>query len=165
MIFFLRSTLCNSCSSCLSSQDVKIFVDADDDIRLIRRLQRDTEERGRTLQGVIKQYMATVRPMHKQFVEPSKRNAGNACVTRRCMVFIAAVARHLSYNKNEFGLVCGKWWFCCVHHRHLPHISASNYLLAVIFRIATKTRTFKQSAHFKHFTHFTHVTRCTLQYQ
>lgn len=55
--------------------DVKIFVDTDDDVRLIRRLQRDTTERGRTLEGVIKQYMATVRPMHRQFVEPSKRNA------------------------------------------------------------------------------------------
>lgn len=55
--------------------DVKIFVDTADDIRFIRRLKRDTEERGRTLQGVIRQYMATVRPMHKQFVEPSKRNA------------------------------------------------------------------------------------------
>mmetsp|Transcript_8168 Transcript_8168/g.12198 ORF Transcript_8168/g.12198 Transcript_8168/m.12198 type:complete len:345 (+) Transcript_8168:15-1049(+) len=55
--------------------DVKIFVDTDDDIRLIRRIQRDTVERGRTLKGVISQYINTVRPMHLQFVEPSKRNA------------------------------------------------------------------------------------------
>jgi len=55
--------------------DVKIFVDTDDDIRLIRRIQRDTVERGRTLKGVIAQYINTVRPMHLQFVEPSKRNA------------------------------------------------------------------------------------------
>ena len=55
--------------------DVKIFVDTDDDVRLIRRMQRDIEERGRTAENVIKQYMATVRPMHLEFVEPSKRYA------------------------------------------------------------------------------------------
>ncbi|KAJ1411763.1 uridine kinase family-domain-containing protein, partial [Ochromonadaceae sp. CCMP2298] len=55
--------------------DIKIFVDTDDDIRLIRRIQRDVQERGRTLMGIINQYMGTVRPMHEQFVEPSKRNA------------------------------------------------------------------------------------------
>jgi uridine kinase len=53
--------------------DIKIFVDTDPDIRLIRRLQRDMEERGRTLEGVVTQYLATVRPMHLEFVEPSKR--------------------------------------------------------------------------------------------
>lgn len=55
--------------------DVKIFVDTDSDIRLIRRLKRDIEERGRTAENVVKQYMATVRPMHLEFVEPSKRYA------------------------------------------------------------------------------------------
>jgi uridine kinase len=55
--------------------DVKIFVDTDADIRLIRRLQRDITERGRTVESVIKQYQATVRPMHLEFVEPSKRYA------------------------------------------------------------------------------------------
>lgn len=55
--------------------DIRLFVDTDDDIRLIRRIQRDTIERGRTLPSVIKQYIDTVRPMHLQFVEPSKRNA------------------------------------------------------------------------------------------
>jgi uridine kinase len=55
--------------------DVKIFVDTDADIRLIRRLQRDISERGRTAQSVIKQYQSTVRPMHLEFVEPSKRYA------------------------------------------------------------------------------------------
>jgi uridine kinase len=53
--------------------DIKIFVDTDPDIRLIRRLQRDMEQRGRTLEGVVTQYLATVRPMHLEFVEPSKR--------------------------------------------------------------------------------------------
>lgn len=55
--------------------DVKIFVDTDDDLRFIRRLQRDVKERGRSVESVIKQYLETVRPMHRQFVEPSKRYA------------------------------------------------------------------------------------------
>lgn len=55
--------------------DVKIFVDTDSDIRFIRRLQRDITERGRTTQAVIEQYLKTVRPMHLEFVEPSKRYA------------------------------------------------------------------------------------------
>jgi len=55
--------------------DVKIFVDTDADIRFIRRLQRDIVERGRTQESVVEQYMRTVRPMHLEFVEPSKRNA------------------------------------------------------------------------------------------
>lgn len=55
--------------------DIKIFVDTDDDIRIIRRIQRDIEERGRSLQSVIDQYLATVKPMYHQFIEPSKRYA------------------------------------------------------------------------------------------
>jgi len=55
--------------------DVKIFVDTDPDVRFIRRLQRDIDERGRTLASVIQQYQTTVRPMHLEFVEPSKRYA------------------------------------------------------------------------------------------
>lgn len=59
----------------LSLLDVRVFVDTPDDIRFIRRLQRDIVERGRTTESVIAQYYATVRPMHFEFVEPSKRNA------------------------------------------------------------------------------------------
>ena len=55
--------------------DVKIFVDTDPDLRFIRRLQRDISERSRTTESVIKQYLSTVRPMHLEFVEPSKRYA------------------------------------------------------------------------------------------
>ena len=55
--------------------DVKVFVDADDDTRFIRRLQRDITERGRTVSSVIEQYLGTVKPMHLEFVEPSKRYA------------------------------------------------------------------------------------------
>lgn len=55
--------------------DIKIFVDADADIRFIRRLLRDVQERGRTLDSVVEQYCTTVKPMHEQFVEPSKKYA------------------------------------------------------------------------------------------
>jgi len=53
--------------------DVKIFVDTDSDLRFIRRLRRDMDERGRSLESVVEQYQSTVRPMHLEFVEPSKR--------------------------------------------------------------------------------------------
>ena len=59
----------------LQEMDIKVFVDTPDDIRFIRRLRRDVAERGRTVDSVIEQYLATVRPMHMQFVEPSKRYA------------------------------------------------------------------------------------------
>jgi uridine kinase len=55
--------------------DIKVFVDTDADVRFIRRLQRDIAERGRTVESVIRQYTETVRPMHLEFVEPSKRYA------------------------------------------------------------------------------------------
>jgi uridine kinase len=58
-----------------SLMDLKIFVDTDADIRFIRRLDRDVHERGRSVESVITQYQTTVRPMHLQFVEPSKRYA------------------------------------------------------------------------------------------
>ena len=59
----------------LEEMDIKVYVDTPDDIRFIRRLRRDIAERGRTVESVIEQYVATVRPMHMQFVEPSKRVA------------------------------------------------------------------------------------------
>ncbi len=55
--------------------DIKLFVDTPADIRFVRRLTRDIESRGRSLQSVVQQYMNTVRPMHEEFVEPSKRHA------------------------------------------------------------------------------------------
>ena len=55
--------------------DIKIFVDTDADLRFIRRLGRDIRERGRTVESVVEQYLATVRPMHMEFIEPSKRHA------------------------------------------------------------------------------------------
>lgn len=55
--------------------DIKIFVDTDADVRILRRIVRDVRDRGRSLESVVSQYLTTVKPMHEQFVEPSKRNA------------------------------------------------------------------------------------------
>lgn len=55
--------------------DIKLYVDTDDDIRIIRRIKRDMEERGRTLDSVIEQYLTVVKPMYHQFIEPTKRYA------------------------------------------------------------------------------------------
>ncbi len=55
--------------------DIKIFVDTDADVRILRRIVRDVRDRGRSLESVVNQYLNTVKPMHEQFVEPSKRNA------------------------------------------------------------------------------------------
>lgn len=55
--------------------DIKVFVDTDADVRILRRIIRDVKERGRSLDSVISQYLTTVKPMHEQFVEPSKRMA------------------------------------------------------------------------------------------
>lgn len=59
----------------LSLMDIRIFVDADPDVRILRRILRDVKERGRSLDSVVTQYLSTVKPMHEQYVEPSKRNA------------------------------------------------------------------------------------------
>lgn len=68
ILIFENKALC-------SQMDIKIFVDTDADVRLIRRIRRDVAKRGRSLESVLNQYLATVKPMHEQFVEPSKKNA------------------------------------------------------------------------------------------
>lgn len=68
ILIFTDKRLCDIC-------DVKLFVDTDADVRFIRRLRRDVKERGRTMDSVINQYVTTVKPMHEQFVEPSKSKA------------------------------------------------------------------------------------------
>ena len=55
--------------------DIKVFVDADADVRILRRIVRDVRDRGRSLESVVSQYLNTVKPMHEKYVEPSKRNA------------------------------------------------------------------------------------------
>lgn len=59
----------------LDMLDMKIFVDTDADVRILRRITRDVKKRGRTLESVVKQYLTTVKPMHEAFVEPSKKHA------------------------------------------------------------------------------------------
>jgi uridine kinase len=75
LIMILEGILIFNEKRLLDEMDIKVFVDTPDDIRFIRRLRRDVAERGRTVDSVIEQYLATVRPMHMQFVEPSKRYA------------------------------------------------------------------------------------------
>ena len=58
-----------------SQMDIKIFVDTDADVRLCRRIKRDVAKRGRSIESVLNQYLTTVKPMHEQYVEPSKKNA------------------------------------------------------------------------------------------
>lgn len=79
--------------------DVKVFVDADSDIRIMRRISRDLAERGRTVHDVMEQYETTVRPMHEQYVEPSKRAAdiivNSAAVESGDSVALQMIVNHL----------------------------------------------------------------------
>lgn len=68
ILIFENKALCDQ-------MDIKIFVDTDADVRLIRRIKRDVAKRGRSLESVLEQYLNTVKPMHEMFVEPSKKNA------------------------------------------------------------------------------------------
>ncbi len=68
ILIFVDPLLCRE-------MDIKIFVDTDADVRLCRRILRDVEERGRTVESVITQYLTTVKPMHEQFIQPSRKNA------------------------------------------------------------------------------------------
>ena len=68
ILIFADKVLCEE-------MDIKIFVDTDADVRILRRIVRDVRDRGRSLESVVNQYLTTVKPMHEQFVEPSKRNA------------------------------------------------------------------------------------------
>jgi len=74
-VVLLEGILVFASAELRAMMDIKIYVDADPDVRLIRRLRRDVEERGRSLDSVLRQYLDTVRPMHLEFVEPSKRYA------------------------------------------------------------------------------------------
>lgn len=74
-VVILEGILVLALDSIRSALDLKLYVDTPDDIRFLRRLKRDVEERGRTIDSVIEQYLGTVRPMHHAFVEPSRRYA------------------------------------------------------------------------------------------
>jgi uridine kinase len=88
--------------------DLKVFVEADDDIRFIRRLTRDVKERGRTIDAVVGQYIGTVRPMHLAFVEPSKRYADIVVPSMgpndvAIGIIVAAIRHTLSAPIRKFG--------------------------------------------------------------
>ena len=68
ILIFADRALCDE-------MDIRLFVDTDADVRILRRIVRDVRDRGRSLESVVNQYLTTVKPMHEQFVEPSKRNA------------------------------------------------------------------------------------------
>jgi uridine kinase len=74
--------------------DLKVFVDAPADLRLLRRIQRDLEERGRTVGSVLAQYLNTIRPMHERYVEPTRQHAdlvvGNEGSVEECVTKISA---------------------------------------------------------------------------
>ena len=83
--------------------DIKIFVDTDADVRILRRILRDVKDRGRSLDSVVEQYLTTVKPMHEQFVEPSKRYAdvivpegGENLVA--IMMIIQRIAYHIEHG-------------------------------------------------------------------
>ena len=90
----------------LDLMDVKIFVDTDADVRILRRAVRDVKKRGRSLESVVTQYLTTVKPMHEQFVEPSKRYAdiivpeGGKNIVALDMI-IRRVEHHMQMNKSE----------------------------------------------------------------
>ena len=71
----MEGTLVFAAEELVGCFDLKLFVDADPDIRFIRRLRRDTRERGRSVESIVRQYLQTVRPMHRRFVEPARRQA------------------------------------------------------------------------------------------
>lgn len=74
-VIIVEGILIFSEPSLLREMDIRIFVDTDADVRILRRILRDVEERGRSVRSVVEQYLATVKPMHELFVEPSKRSA------------------------------------------------------------------------------------------
>ena len=87
ILIFENHALCDQ-------MDIKIFVDTDADVRLIRRIRRDVAKRGRSLDSVLGQYLATVKPMHEQFVEPSKKNADLVALE----MIIDRIQRHIDSN-------------------------------------------------------------------
>ena len=85
ILLFAIPELCDSC-------DLKIFIDTDDDVRLLRRIERDMRERGRSLESICDQYLSTVKPMHEAFVQPSKKKAD-------------LIVPHGGENKKAFHLI------------------------------------------------------------
>ena len=74
-VIIVEGILIFQCKELCREMDIKIYVDTDADTRILRRIVHDVRDRGRSLESVVNQYLNTVKPMHEQFVEPSKRNA------------------------------------------------------------------------------------------
>ena len=74
-VIIIEGILIFTCKKLRDQMDIKIFVDADADVRILRRIVRDVRDRGRSLESVVNQYLNTVKPMHEKYVEPSKRRA------------------------------------------------------------------------------------------
>ena len=99
ILFFVEKDLCDL-------MDIKVFVDTDADVRILRRILRDVKERGRSLDSVVTQYLTTVKPMHEQFVEPSKRRADviipeGGQNTVALEMLIERVRKHLNLVQNQ----------------------------------------------------------------
>ena len=98
-VLFVEKDLCDL-------MDIKVFVDTDADVRILRRNLRDVKERGRSLDSVVTQYLTTVKPMHEQFVEPSKRRADviipeGGQNTVALEMLIERVRKHLNLVQNQ----------------------------------------------------------------
>ena len=99
ILLFVEKDLCDL-------MDIKVFVDTDADVRILRRILRDVKERGRSLDSVVTQYLTTVKPMHEQFVEPSKRRADviipeGGQNTVALEMLIERVRKHLNLVQNQ----------------------------------------------------------------
>ena len=78
--------------------DIKIFVETDADERILRRALRDVEERGRTLQSVVSQYLTTVKPMHEQYVEPSRKSRTSWCWSGHNLVALDMIMQRIQHH-------------------------------------------------------------------
>lgn len=105
-VIVVEGILIFQCRELCEEMDIKIYVDTDADVRILRRIVRDVRDRGRSLESVVDQYLTTVKPMHEQFVEPSKRNAdiiipegGHNTVALEMV--IERVKAHLNRTRNQ----------------------------------------------------------------
>lgn len=108
-VMIIEGILIFECSRLTDLMDIKIFVDTDADVRILRRILRDVKERGRNLDSVINQYLTTVKPMHEQFVEPSKKHADiivpeGGHNTVALDMILQRIATHIQKNEDKDGI-------------------------------------------------------------
>jgi uridine kinase len=105
-VMILEGTLLLTRRDLRDLADIRIFVEADDDIRLIRRLQRDIRQRGRTAESVVEQWMATVKPMHEEYVQPVRRYADmilHDVLNQTTVCAVVHMIQALSTRHNDIG--------------------------------------------------------------